>query len=130
MRTRAGGEPDDRRWGPGHLELMVPGRSEVRDYRSTSAMRTIQVHIPSATVERTAAHLGAPDFEALSAALSAGDPVVEQLVRALPRPSGRATSTRNPPPPSSPRTCSRENGTDGMNRRWVPSLRRSARASP
>ncbi|MGA6167005.1 helix-turn-helix domain-containing protein [Amycolatopsis magusensis] len=90
MRTSAGGKPVRRRWLPGELELMVPGRAVVRDYRTASAMRTIQVHIPSATVAGVAARLGGPppDFEALSAALGAGDPVVEQLVRALPAASG------------------------------------------
>lgn len=90
MRTRADGKPVRRRWVPGNLELMVPGRPSTRDYRATSAMRTIQVHVPSATVDRAAAALGgsAPDFEALSAAVGAGDPVVEQLVRALPAAEG------------------------------------------
>ncbi|MGW5648804.1 helix-turn-helix domain-containing protein [Saccharopolyspora sp. NPDC003752] len=89
-RTRAGGKPVRRRWVPGDLELMVPGRTSVRDYRAASAMRTIQVHIPSATVERAAAQLGGPgpDFEALSVAAGAGDPVVEQIIRALPAAGG------------------------------------------
>lgn len=53
-------------------------------------MRTIQVHIPSATVARAAARLGgsAPDFETLSAAVATADPVVEHLVRALPTAGG------------------------------------------
>ncbi|WP_020673973.1 AraC family transcriptional regulator [Amycolatopsis nigrescens] len=86
MRTHADGKPVRRRWVPGTLDLVVPGRATVRDYRAAAALRTIQVHIPSATVDRAAAQLGdpEPDFEALSAAMSAGDPVVEQLVRALP----------------------------------------------
>lgn len=90
MRTRADGKPVRRRCVPGNLELMVPGRASVRDYRARSVMRTIQVHIPSATVDRAAAALGgsAPDFEALSAAVGVGDPVVEQLVRALPAADG------------------------------------------
>ncbi|MBB5958579.1 AraC family transcriptional regulator [Saccharothrix tamanrassetensis] len=90
MRTRADGKPDRRRRVPGNLELMVPGRASVRDYRATSGMRTIQVHIPSATVDRVATGLGGPepDFEALSAAVDAGDPVVENLVRALPAADG------------------------------------------
>ncbi|MFF7244533.1 helix-turn-helix domain-containing protein [Embleya sp. NPDC008237] len=86
MRTRSDGRAVRRRRLPGNLELVVPGRSSVRSYRTTSALRTIQVHIPSATVGRAAAHLGGsePDYEALSAAADAGDPVVEHLVRALP----------------------------------------------
>ncbi|WP_331769904.1 helix-turn-helix transcriptional regulator (plasmid) [Embleya sp. NBC_00888] len=90
MRTQSGGRAIRSRWLPGNLELVVPGRSSVRTYRTTSAMRTIQVHIPSATVDRAAAHLGGadPDFEALAAAAGAGDPVVEHLVRALPAAGG------------------------------------------
>ncbi|MGC7095055.1 helix-turn-helix domain-containing protein [Amycolatopsis lurida] len=89
MRTRADGKPVRRRWLPGTLELMVPGLASVRDYRTTSALRTIQVTVPSATVERAAAGLGdrEPDFPALAAIT--GDPMVEQLVRALP-PAGGA----------------------------------------
>lgn len=90
MRTRSDGKPVRGRRVPGRLELMVPGRESVRDYRTSSAMRTIQVHIPSATVTRAAARLGgaAPDFETLSAAVAAGDPVVEHLVRGLPAAAG------------------------------------------
>ncbi|MCP2167671.1 AraC family transcriptional regulator [Goodfellowiella coeruleoviolacea] len=90
MRTRVDGKPVRRRWIPGNLELMIPGRASVREYRTTAPMRTIQVHIPSATVNRAAAQLGGPepDFESLSAAVAAGDPVVEQLLRALPAASG------------------------------------------
>ncbi|WP_037860387.1 helix-turn-helix domain-containing protein [Streptomyces sp. NRRL S-340] len=77
-----------RRWAPGRLELMVPGHPTTRSYRaaSASAMRSIQVHVPRATVERIAAELGgpAPDFAAIGAELAAGDEVVEQVVRALP----------------------------------------------
>ncbi|WP_211347170.1 hypothetical protein [Saccharothrix australiensis] len=55
MRTRTDGKPVSARRVPGDLELVVPGRASVRDYRATAAMRTIQVHVPSATVERAAA---------------------------------------------------------------------------
>lgn len=90
MRTDSDGKPVRGRRVPGALELMVPGRGSVRDYRSASAMRTIQVHIPSAIVARAAVRLGGsePDFESLSAAVAAGDPVVEHLVRALPAAGG------------------------------------------
>jgi AraC family transcriptional regulator len=90
MRVSAGGEATRRRWVSGRLELMIPGHSTVRSYRAMSAMRTIQVHIPRPTVDRAAAELGGPgpDFEALSAVLGAGDPVVEHVVRALPAREG------------------------------------------
>ncbi|MGW1048783.1 helix-turn-helix domain-containing protein [Streptomyces sp. NPDC002521] len=86
MRVHAGGKATPRRWVAGRLELMIPGHSTVRSYRATSVMHTVQVHIPRATVERTTAELGgpAPDFEALSASLGAGDALVEHVVRALP----------------------------------------------
>ncbi|WP_237047722.1 helix-turn-helix domain-containing protein [Lentzea guizhouensis] len=90
MRIRKGGKPVHDRKAPGTLELVVPGQDSVRDYRTSSAMRTVQVHIPSATVARVAARLGgpAPDFEAVAASLAHGDPVVEHLVRALPAAGG------------------------------------------
>ncbi|MDT0321752.1 AraC family transcriptional regulator [Streptomyces millisiae] len=84
--THGGGRAAKRRWVSGRLELMVPGRSSVRSYRAASALRTVQVHVPRAVVERTAAELGGPgpDFEAMAAGLGGGDAVVEQVVRALP----------------------------------------------
>ncbi|GAA1880837.1 AraC family transcriptional regulator [Streptantibioticus ferralitis] len=90
MRIHAGGRSTRRRWVPGRLELMVPGHSTVRSYRATSAMHSIQVHIPRVTVERAAAELGCsePDFEALSAGLGAGNAVVEHVMRALPAAEG------------------------------------------
>ena len=60
MRTRSGGKPVHDRKAPGTLELVVPGRDSVRDYRASSAMRTVQVHNPSATVTRVATRLGGP----------------------------------------------------------------------
>ncbi|GAA4199689.1 AraC family transcriptional regulator [Streptosporangium oxazolinicum] len=86
VRLYTGGKPVGRRWVPGHLELMVPGRATSVTYRATSRLRTIQVHIPSSAVREATGALGdrEPDFEGLAAALLAGDPVVEQLLRALP----------------------------------------------
>ncbi|WP_049560921.1 AraC family transcriptional regulator [Nonomuraea sp. SBT364] len=86
MRTHAGGRPVRRRWAPGHLELMVPGRATSLSYRAASGLSTVQVHIPAPAVRRAAGALDGPepDFEALSAGLRAGDPVVEQVLRALP----------------------------------------------
>ncbi len=86
MRTgTGGGRTVRRRWIPGRLELMVPGRPTTRGYRTASTLRTTQVHIPRATVDRTAAQLGVeePDFEALAAHLGEGDSAVEHVVRAL-----------------------------------------------
>jgi AraC family transcriptional regulator len=90
MWLHTGGKPVRRRWVPGHLELMVPGRATSFSYRATSRLNTVHVHIPSSTVQRVTGALGGrePDFEALSAALGAGDPVVEQLLRTLPGTGG------------------------------------------
>ncbi|MFF0866389.1 helix-turn-helix domain-containing protein [Nonomuraea sp. NPDC003560] len=91
LRMHAGGRPARRRWVPGHLELMVPGRAGSISYRAAAGLRTVQVHVPAAAVRRAADALGGrePDLEATAAALAAGDPVVEQLLRALP---GRAAA--------------------------------------
>ncbi|MGN9788610.1 helix-turn-helix domain-containing protein [Nonomuraea sp. ZG12] len=90
VRIHAGGKPVRRRWVPGHLEIMVPGRATTVSYRATSRLSTVQVHIPAPTVQRTTGALGGhePDFEALSAGLGAGDPVVEQVLRSLAGTSG------------------------------------------
>lgn len=85
MRTRDGGRTTRRRWVPGRLELMLPGRPTLRGYRAAAPLRSVQVHLPRAAVDRTANELGsaAPDFEALAAAVGTGDPLVEQVMRAL-----------------------------------------------
>ncbi|MFF9555755.1 helix-turn-helix domain-containing protein [Streptomyces albus] len=90
MRVRSGGRATRRRWVPGRLELMVPGHATVRSYRATSTLSTVQVHIPRATVDRTAGELGgsAPDFEAIRDRVAAGDTLVEQIMRALPAAGG------------------------------------------
>ncbi|MEV0390756.1 helix-turn-helix transcriptional regulator [Nonomuraea sp. NPDC050643] len=90
MRLHTGGRPVRRRWVPGHLELMVPGRAASASYRAEAGLSTVQVHIPAPAVRRATGALGGrePDFEALSAALAAGDPVVEQVLRALPGTAG------------------------------------------
>ena len=86
MQVSSEGTSSKRRWTAGRLELMVPGRSTVRSYAATSALSTVQVHIPGAVIERTAAQLGGrqPDFEAISAGLGMGDPMLEHLVQSLP----------------------------------------------
>jgi AraC family transcriptional regulator len=81
-----GGTVVRRRWYPGRLEMMPPHQGTVQSYRATSALRSIQVHIPHGTVDQVASGLGggAPDFEAICADLATGDRVVEQVIRALP----------------------------------------------
>ncbi|MFF8643993.1 helix-turn-helix domain-containing protein [Streptomyces sp. NPDC015345] len=85
METRHGGRTTRHTWAPGRLEMGIPGRPVLRRYRATEAMRSVQVHIPRDTVETTAAHVGgrAVDYEALAASLAAGDPLIEETVRAL-----------------------------------------------
>ncbi|MCZ9342987.1 AraC family transcriptional regulator, partial [Streptomyces sp. TRM76130] len=70
---------------PGRLELVLPGRPTLRGYRAAAPLRSLQVHLPRPAVERTATELGldGPDFEALAAAVGTGDPLVEQVMRAL-----------------------------------------------
>jgi AraC family transcriptional regulator len=69
---------------------MVPGQPTVSRYGIASVLDTVQVHIPRRAVELAAAQLGgpAPDFEAISAALGAGDPLIESVLRSLPAARG------------------------------------------
>lgn len=92
FQVRDGGAAVRRRWYPGHLEMMLPDRATVQSYRATSAMRSIQVHIPHGAVDQVNSGMGggAPDFEAIGADLATGDRVVEQVIRALPG-AGAAT---------------------------------------
>ena len=86
MRSHGGGKPVRQRWVPGRLELLVPGQAATRSYDDGPVLRTIQVHIPRSAVDQASAQLGgpAPDFEAVSAGLSAGDALIEHLLRSLP----------------------------------------------
>jgi AraC family transcriptional regulator len=86
MRVYRDGKPVRRRWAPGRLELMVPRQPTVWRYCAKSVLQTVQVHIPWRAVAQAADQLGVrpPDFEAVSAHLSAGDALVEHVVRSLP----------------------------------------------
>ncbi|WP_409494487.1 helix-turn-helix domain-containing protein [Amycolatopsis sp. cmx-11-12] len=85
METRGEGRWHRHHWGPGRLELAVPGRPVSRRYRGDESMRSVQVHIPGATVESAAARLGgrAVDHEAMAASVAGGDPLLDELVRAV-----------------------------------------------
>ncbi|KAA6224004.1 AraC family transcriptional regulator [Streptomyces albofaciens JCM 4342] len=85
METRAGGRWHRHIWAPGRLELGVPDQAALRRYRGEGPLRSLQVHIPRGTVERTAAQLGgrAVDYEAMSASVAAGDPLLVEAVRAV-----------------------------------------------
>ncbi|MFJ4105671.1 AraC family transcriptional regulator [Amycolatopsis japonica] len=83
METRGDGRWNRHEWG--RLELAVPGRPLRRRYRGDEAMRSLQVHIPGTTVESVAARLGgrAVDHEAMAASVAGGDPLLDELVRAV-----------------------------------------------
>ncbi|MFH9420712.1 helix-turn-helix domain-containing protein [Streptomyces sp. NPDC017529] len=85
METRTGGRWHRHTWTPGRLELGVPDRPALRRYRGDGPLRSVQVHIPRGTVERTAAQLGGPavDYEDMAASVSAGDPLLVEAVRAI-----------------------------------------------
>ncbi len=85
METRRGGRWGRTPWTPGRVELMLPDQPAVRRYRATGVLDSVQVHIPRDTVDATAAQLGgaAVDFDALAASLTAGDPLVEEIIRAV-----------------------------------------------
>ncbi|MEU3764284.1 AraC family transcriptional regulator [Amycolatopsis keratiniphila] len=83
METRGEGRWNRYEWG--RLELAVPGRPLRRRYRGDGSMRSLQVHIPGTTVESVAARLGgrAVDHEAMAASVAGGDPLLDELVRAV-----------------------------------------------
>ncbi|AGM05963.1 AraC family transcriptional regulator [Amycolatopsis keratiniphila] len=83
METRGEGRWNRYEWG--RLELAVPGRPLRRRYRGDGSMRSLQVHIPGTTVESVAARLGgrAVDHEAMAASVAEGDPLLDELVRAV-----------------------------------------------
>ncbi|QIS18348.1 AraC family transcriptional regulator [Nocardia terpenica] len=85
METRRGGRWGRTPWAPGRLELMAPDQPALRRYRAGGVMRSVQVHIPRDTVDSTAARFsgGAVDFDAVAASLTAGDPLVEEIIRAV-----------------------------------------------
>ncbi|MEU2787381.1 AraC family transcriptional regulator [Streptomyces sp. NPDC007100] len=85
METRNGGRWHRHVWAPDRLELGVPDRPALRRYRGDGPLRSVQVHIPRGTVERTAAQLGGPavDYESMAASVAAGDPLLVEAVRAV-----------------------------------------------
>ncbi|GHJ37223.1 AraC family transcriptional regulator [Streptomyces sp. TS71-3] len=90
METRNGGRSTRHTWVPGRLDLRLPDQSILRSYRCDGPMRSVQVHIPRGTFDAAAERAGGRtvDFEAMAASLAAGDPLVEEAVRALGLPCG------------------------------------------
>ncbi|WP_116200202.1 AraC family transcriptional regulator [Amycolatopsis circi] len=85
METRRGGRWERTPWTPGRVELMLPDQPAVRRYRADGRLTSLQVHLPRGTIDATAAQLGgaAVDFDAMAASLAAGDPLVEEIIRAV-----------------------------------------------
>ncbi|MGW7532985.1 helix-turn-helix domain-containing protein [Amycolatopsis sp. NPDC054798] len=85
LETRRDGGWERTPWTPGRVELMPPDQPALRRYRADGVLNSVQVHIPRATVDSTAARLGGAtvDFEAVAASLTAGDPLVEEIIRAV-----------------------------------------------
>ncbi|WP_345433418.1 helix-turn-helix transcriptional regulator [Actinoallomurus vinaceus] len=85
METRSGGRGSRSAWEPGRLALEIPDQPVLRSYRGDGSMRSVQVHIPRGTVDSVAGQLGgrAADHEAMAASLAAGDPLIEETVRAV-----------------------------------------------
>ncbi|MFI6291392.1 helix-turn-helix domain-containing protein [Nonomuraea sp. NPDC050790] len=85
IETRAGGRWSRHTWAPGRLELGVPDQARTRRYRADGPMRSVQVHLPRGAVERAAEQLGGrpPDYAGMAASVAAGDPLIEEAVRAV-----------------------------------------------
>ncbi|MEV1003858.1 AraC family transcriptional regulator [Nonomuraea sp. NPDC050202] len=84
IETRAGGRWRRHTWAPGRLELAVPDRPVRRRYRADGPLRSVQVHLPRSAVEQAAERLGggAVDYAGMAASVAAGDPLIEEAVRA------------------------------------------------
>lgn len=72
-------------WAPGRLQLQIPDQPLTCRYRGDGAMRSVQVHIPRGTFDAVAAQMGGRpvDYEAMAASVAAGDPLIEEAVRAV-----------------------------------------------
>jgi AraC family transcriptional regulator len=70
---------------PGTLGLNPLDRPAVCSYRAERSLRSVHVHIPRATVERTAEQLGvgAVDYERIDASVRTGDPFLESAMRTV-----------------------------------------------
>jgi AraC family transcriptional regulator len=70
METRIGSRWSRHTWVPGRLELGAPDRPALRRYRAAGPLRSVQVHLPRGTVERTAEQLGgrAVDYASMAPA--------------------------------------------------------------
>jgi AraC family transcriptional regulator len=70
---------------PGRLLMNVPDQSVSCSYRTVQPLRTVQMHIPQGTVERTAEQLSgrAVDYERMAVSLEAGDPFLAQFIRTV-----------------------------------------------
>jgi AraC family transcriptional regulator len=85
VEARIGGRRSRFNWAPGWLGLYVPDQAFTWSYRADGPLRGVLVHIPRATVERTAEQLGgrAVDYERMAVSVAAGDPFLREVIRAV-----------------------------------------------
>jgi AraC family transcriptional regulator len=85
VEARIGGRRSRFRWMPGSLGFYGPEQPSTWTYRADGPLRSVLVHIPRGTVERTAEQLGgrAVDYERMAVSVGAGDPFLREVVRAV-----------------------------------------------
>jgi AraC family transcriptional regulator len=85
MEAHIGGRRSRFNWVPGWLGMYVPDQSVRCSYRASGPLRSVLVHIPRGTVERTAEQLGgrAVDYERMALSVAAGDPFLREIIRAV-----------------------------------------------
>ncbi|MFG1796443.1 helix-turn-helix domain-containing protein [Nocardia sp. NPDC049149] len=85
MERRNGGRGTRYTWAPGLVDLRLPDESVVLRFHAEQPMRSVQILVPRDTVDAAAAQLSGRtvDFEAMAASLSTGDPLIEEVARAL-----------------------------------------------
>ena len=83
--VRVGGRCSRHEWGPGQLCLNVPGVPIVSSYRAAGTLRSVQLDLPAATVERTVEQLGGPavDLDSVAASVASGDPLLAEVIRTV-----------------------------------------------
>lgn len=85
MEARIGRRRSRFHWAPGWTGLYVPDQPFRWSYRADGPLRSVLVHIPRGTVERTAEQLGdrAVDYERMAVSVEAGDPFLKEVIRAV-----------------------------------------------
>jgi AraC family transcriptional regulator len=85
IETRVDAQRSRHYLAPGTLGLNPLNRPTVCSYRAEGALRSVHLHVPRVTIERTAEQLGARavDYESMDASVRAGDPFLEAAMRTL-----------------------------------------------